>query len=213
MDFISEQLSDYCDQNTSKEPELLYRITRETHLEVLLPRMLSGNLQGRFLSLMSKLQRPQCILEVGTYTGYSALCLAEGLAPEGKLITIDKNEELFPRVSGYFKESSFASQIEMKVGDASKIIPELDETFDLVFLDADKNNYCLYLDQVLPKMKSGALLIADNVLWSGKVIEELDPKDKNTAELLLFNQKVTNSAELENVLLPVRDGLMIARKV
>ena len=213
MDFIDEKLNDYCENHTSQESELLYRITRETNLEVLLPRMLSGHLQGRFLSFLSKMKQPKTILEVGTYTGYSALCLAEGLTEDGKLITLDRNEELLPRVKRYFAESSFSNRLEMRVGDASKIIPELEETFDLVFLDADKKNYCLYLEQILPKMSSGALLIADNVLWSGKVVEEIEEKDRDTPELLKFNKMVQDEPQLENVLLPVRDGLMLARKV
>lgn len=213
MDFIDETLNDYCENHSTPESELLYKITRETNLEVLLPRMLSGHMQGRFLSLISKLKQPRRILEIGTYTGYSALCLAEGLTPDGKLLTLDRNEELLTRVNGYFSESKFHGQLEMKVGDASMIIPELDEKYDLVFIDADKTNYCAYLRQVLPKLNVGALVIADNVLWSGKVVKPLEEKDRDTPELLKFNKLVNDTPELENVLLPIRDGLMVARRL
>ena len=210
MDFIDQKLSEYCDEHTGAESDLLYQIVRETNLEVIHPRMLSGQLQGRFLSLMSKIQRPKRILEVGTYTGYSALCLAEGLAEGGELVTLEKNKELQKRAEGYFIRSEHADKIKMHIGDAAELIQEQEGYFDLVFIDADKKNYCLYLDLLLPKMSSGALLIADNVLWSGKVVQELDKKDFDTREILAFNKKVNDCSELENVLLPVRDGLMMA---
>lgn len=213
MEFIDNKLMDYCLDHTSQENELLYKINRETHLEVLQPRMLSGNLQGRFLSLISRLKQPKRILELGTYTGYSALCLAEGLAEDGKLITIDKNFELETRVLEYFKESEFASKLELKIGNALDIIDALDETFDLVFIDADKENYLNYLHKITPKLNKGAIIIADNVLWSGKVIEEPTPTDKDTQALLEFNLYIQNSPLFENTLLPVRDGLMLAYKL
>jgi len=213
MNFIDQKLEEYCDNHTSTHSELLHKIERETHLEVLRPRMLSGNLQGRFLSLISKLIQPKYILEIGTYTGYSALCMAEGLVSEGKLITIDKNKELENRVRKYFSESAYSHQLNFISGNALEEIPLLMHDFDLVFMDADKKNYCNYLDLVVPKMKSGALLIADNVLWSGKVVEPIGPKDKDTPELLKFNKMVNDHPLLENALLPLRDGLMMARKI
>jgi caffeoyl-CoA O-methyltransferase len=213
MEFIDDKIMDYCLEHTSQESELLYKINRETNIEVLHPRMLSGNLQGRFLSFVSKLVRPKRILELGTYTGYSALCMAEGLAPEGELITIDKNPELESRARRYFEESSFRAQIKMKVGEALSVLEEIDLDFDLVFIDADKANYLNYLKKIESHLKSGAVLIADNVLWSGKVVETLDPKDKDTKALLAFNVYVQESPLFENMLLPIRDGLMVVRKV
>jgi caffeoyl-CoA O-methyltransferase len=213
MEFIDDKIMNYCLAHTSQESELLYKINRETHLEVLQPRMLSGNLQGRFLSFISKLLKPVNILELGTYTGYSALCMAEGLAENGKLITIDKNIELQKRVEGYFAASNYSSQIELKIGNALEILPTLSESFDLVFIDADKENYLNYLMILEQKLKPGAVIIADNVLWSGKVVEPLNPKDTDTKVLLAFNQYVQNSPNFENLLLPIRDGLMLVRKV
>ena len=213
MDFIDKKIVDYCLAHTSVESDLLHKIDRETHLEVLQSRMLSGNLQGRFLSLISKLKQPKTILELGTYTGYSALCLAEGLPKDGKLITVDKNIELRKRAQGYFDESPYASQIEFRIGDGLEVLAALDETFDLVFLDADKDNYMNYIKALEPKLNAGAIVIADNVLWSGKVIEALDPKDTSTKVLLEFNQYIQESPLFENILMPFRDGLMMARKL
>jgi caffeoyl-CoA O-methyltransferase len=212
MEFLDKRLDEYSHQHTSDENELLTKVNRETYLEVLQPRMLSGHLQGRFLSMISKMLCPSQILEIGTYTGYSALCLAEGLTNDGKLTTIDVNEELQTRVEGYFKESAYGNQLEMKIGDANQIIPELNQTFDLVFIDADKENYCNYFDLVIDKVRPGGYIIADNVLWSGKVVEEIDEKDTSTAALIEYNDKIHNDSRVENVLLPIRDGLMIARK-
>lgn len=209
MEFIDQKLDDYCGAHTSPERELLHKVNRETHLEVLQPRMLSGHLQGRFLSMISKLSKPKYILEIGTYTGYSALCLAEGLPKDGKLVTLDVNEELAAKVRGYFAESPYAAQMEMKIGDAADFIPALEGPFDLVFIDADKENYSRYFDLVMDKMAKGGLIIADNVLWSGKVVEELKANDEKTQALLDFNQKIQNDPRVENVLLPVRDGLMM----
>ncbi|MFT7344221.1 MAG: caffeoyl-CoA O-methyltransferase [Lentimonas sp.] len=211
MEFLDKRLDEYSHQHTSDENELLTKVNRETYLEVLQPRMLSGHLQGRFLSMISKMLCPSQILEIGTYTGYSALCLAEGLTNDGKLTTIDVNEELQTRVEGYFKESAYGNQLEMKIGDANQIIPELNQTFDLVFIDADKENYCNYFDLVIDKVRPGGYIIADNVLWSGKVVEEINEKDTSTAALIEYNDKIHNDPRVENVLLPIRDGLMIAR--
>jgi len=189
---------------------LLRKINRETHAHVLKSRMLSGQVQGRFLSLISKMIKPKTILEIGTYTGYSAICLAEGLLPDGKLITIDINEELESRVRSYFKGSEYYKQIDFRIGDARKIIPILTETFDLVFIDADKENYSAYFDLVIDKLPSGGVILADNVLWSGKVVQP-NP-DKDTKAILDFNLKVQNDHRVENLLLPLRDGVMMIRK-
>ena len=210
MDFLPDELQQYIETHTSGESDLLKKINRETHAHVLMSRMLSGQVQGRFLSMMSKMIKPKTILEIGTYTGYSAICLAEGLKSDGKLITIDVNEELESRVRNYFKESEFASQIDFRIGDARKIIPTLTETFDLVFIDADKENYSLYYDLVIDKLPSGGVILADNVLWSGKVVQP--QPDKDTKAILEFNSKVHNDPRIENLLLPLRDGVMIIRK-
>lgn len=212
MEFIAEELDNYVCAHTSEESELLKKINRETYLEVLQPRMLSGHFQGRVLSLFSKMFQPECILEIGTYTGYSALCLAEGLKEKGKLITIDVNEELETRVRGYFEASKFRSQIEYRIGDAIKIIPELPEQFDIVFIDADKLNYINYYNLVFSKVKTGGYIIADNVLWSGKVADETK-NDKDTELLREYNLLIHNDIRVENVLLPIRDGLMVSRKI
>ncbi len=211
MDFLNPKLSQYSENHTSAETNLLKKINRETHLEVLQPRMLSGHLQGRLLSLISKLSKPMNILEIGTYTGYSALCLAEGLSATGKLITIDVNEELAPKIQSYFDESPWKNQIELKIGDATQLILEIDLKFDLVFIDADKENYCTYFDLIIDKMNPGGIILADNVLWSGKVIEEVKPNDTSTKALLEYNAKVHSDQRVENILLPIRDGIMVAR--
>jgi len=210
MDFLPQDLQQYIETHTSAESDSLKEINRETHAHVLRARMLSGHVQGRFLSLMSKMIQPTTILEIGTYTGYSAICLAEGLKPHGKLITIDINEELESRVRNYFKESEFAHQIDFRIGDARKIIPSLTETFDLVFIDADKENYSLYYDLVIDKLPPGGVILADNVLWSGKVVQP-NP-DKDTKAILDFNDKVQQDARVENLLMPLRDGVMMIRK-
>ncbi|MBU3658848.1 MAG: O-methyltransferase [Flavobacteriales bacterium] len=212
MEFIAEELDNYVCAHTSEESELLKKINRETHLEVLQPRMLSGHFQGRVLSMFSKMIQPERILEIGTYTGYSALCLAEGLNQSGKLITIDVNEELETRVRNYFQNSEFKEQIEYRIGDAMKIIPELSQQFDIVFIDADKMNYINYYNLVFSKVKIGGYIIADNVLWSGKVADE-SKKDKDTELLRAYNLLNQNDSRVENVLFPIRDGLMIARKI
>ena len=212
MEFIDPLLDKYVCEHTANESDLLKKINRETHLEVLQPRMLSGHFQGRVLSMFSKMIRPERILEIGTYTGYSALCLAEGLTPNGKLVTIDINEELAARVRGYFAESSYAKQIDYLIGDAMTIIPNLKSQFDIVFIDADKSNYINYYHLVFSMVKVGGYIIADNVLWSGKVIDP-SQHDKDTLLLREYNQLVHQDDRAEEVLFPIRDGLMIARKI
>ncbi len=212
MEFIDPLLDKYVCEHTANESDLLKKINRETHLEVLQPRMLSGHFQGRVLSMFSKMIRPERILEIGTYTGYSAICLAEGLTPNGKLVTIDINEELAARVRGYFAESPYSHQIEYLIGDAMELIPALNEKWDIVFIDADKHNYINYYHLVFPMVKVGGYIIADNVLWSGKVIDS-SQQDKDTSLLREYNQLVHQDDRVEEVLIPIRDGLMIARKI
>ncbi|MEP1095175.1 MAG: O-methyltransferase [Cyclobacteriaceae bacterium] len=212
MEFLPEDLQTYVEDHTESESDLLQQINRETHLHVLKPRMLSGHLQGRVLSLISHMIRPKNVLEIGTYTGYAALCLAEGMAEEGRLITVDNNEELSVRTQAYFSASKYANQIEMQVGNASDLIPSLDLNWDLVFIDADKENYGHYFDLVIDQTNSGGFIIADNVLWSGKIIDE-SKSDKDTQALRTFNQKVHTDDRVQNVLFPIRDGLMILRKL
>lgn len=211
MDFLPEQLEDYVLAHTDEEGPLLKKIHRETYAKVLMPRMLSGHLQGRVLAMFSKMIRPKRILEIGTYTGYSALCLAEGLTEDGLLYTIDINEELEDTVRGYFRASGLDPKIRYLVGNALNIIPSISEAFDLVFIDADKVNYGRYFDLVFDQVRSGGFIVADNVLWSGKVLET--SSDKDTEALKNFNDKIQSDARVENVLLPVRDGLMVVRKV
>lgn len=213
MNFLPEHIAAYSEQHTSPEPELLKQLDRETYQKVLFPRMLSGHLQGRFLSLLSHLVKPRRILEIGTYTGYSALCLAEGLASDGQLHTIDINEELAPMINRYIGEAGMTGRIIPHTGDARTIIPAIEGLFELVFLDADKENYNVYYDLVIDRVAPGGLIIADNVLWSGKVLEQVKPGDKETATLVAFNRKVQDDPRVENVLLPLRDGLMLMRKI
>lgn len=211
MEFISPDLQAYAERFTSPEPDVLAALNRETWLKVPSPRMLSGHIQGRMLSLFSKMLRPRRILEIGTYTGYSAICLAEGLAQDGSLDTIDINAELEEMVVRYFKAAGIADRAKMHIGDARRLVRELDGPFDLVFIDADKESYCDYLDLIVPKMRSGGVILADNVLWSGQV---LDPNvtDRETQGLRDFVQKVAERSDLEYVLLPVRDGIMAVMK-
>ncbi len=213
MEFISKELDNYVCEHTDKETDLLYELNRKTHLEILKPRMLSGHFQGRVLSLFSKMIQPKRILEIGTYTGYSALCLAEGLQIDGKLYTIDVNEELEQFAKHFFDKSEFKNQIIQLIGDAKDIIPSIDEQFDIVFIDADKKSYVDYYDMVFPMVKVGGYIMADNVLWSGKITEDYDKTDKDTRKLMDFNNKVHADSRVENVLFPIRDGIMIARKV
>ena len=191
---------------------LLALLNRETHAKVLQPRMLSGHVQGRLLALFSSMMRPRRVLEIGTYTGYSALCLAEGLTEDGLLITIDVNEELEDFTRSFFDKSPYKNKIDYRIANAVELIPTLPDTFDLVFIDADKLNYALYYDLVIDKVRPGGVIIADNVLWSGKVVQTDKKIDKDTQNLLDFNQKVHNDPRVSNLLLPIRDGLMIAYK-
>lgn len=211
MDIIDENIQRYAEQHTSQESELLRKISRDTHAKVTMPRMLSGQLQGRFLAMVSQMIRPHRILEIGTFTGYSALCLAEGLPPGGTLVTIDINEELEDKVRTYFKESGFADRIDYRIGDAATIIPTLGGQFDLVFIDADKENYSRYFDLVIDHVSEGGIILADNVLWSGKVLQE--KPDKDTHAIIAFNRKIQVDRRVENILLPIRDGILMIRKV
>lgn len=211
MNLLSDKINDYVEKHSQAEPELLQKLNRETWQKVLVPRMLSGHLQGRILSMISKLIQPKNILEIGTYTGYSALCLAEGIRKDGELHTIDINEELFDFQRKYFDESPFGNQIHQHLGNALEIIPQLDTRFDLVFIDADKSNYPNYLEIILPKLKSGSVILSDNVLWSGKVVEKVQGDDMDTRALIQYNEMLNNHPELETVVLPIRDGLTISR--
>ena len=209
MEIVNEAIQHYAEQHSTPECDLLKKIARDTHAEVLMPRMLSGHLQGRVLAMISNMIRPKRILEIGTYTGYSAMCLAEGLADGGKLITIDINEELEDRVRQYF--GSLPSAVEYRIGNALEIVPTLSDTFDLVFIDADKSNYGKYFDLIIDKVRPGGFLLADNVLWSGKVLSQ-NP-DTDTRSILAFNKKIQDDSRVENVLLPIRDGIMMIRKL
>lgn len=211
MDFLPEKLDDYVVAHSQAESQILKELNRETWQTVLNPRMLSGGFQGRVLSMISKLIQPKNILEIGTYTGYSALCMAEGMRAEGILHTIDKNEELYDLQRKYFDKSEFGSQIKQHVGNALEIIPSIEEKFDLVFIDADKANYSNYFNLIIDKMNPGGVILSDNVLWSGKVIEKLNPKDVDTAALLEYNKLMNEDNRIETVLLPIRDGLTLSR--
>ena len=211
MEFLPEKIDDYVVNHSQQEPKILQELTKETWQKVLNPRMLSGAFQGRVLSMISKLIRPKNILEIGTYTGYSTLCFAEGLSKDGKIITIDKNEELETLQNKYFEKSGYRSQIQQMVGDATKIIPTLTQQFDLVFIDADKSNYINYFNLIIDKMKPGGIILSDNVLWSGKVVESLNPKDLDTKVLLEYNKLLNIDKRVETVLLPIRDGLTVSR--
>lgn len=211
MNFIPEEIDEYAVSHTQEEPELLARLSRETFLKVLQPRMLSGHFQGRLLSMISKIKNPVSVLEIGTYTGYSALCLAEGLQENGEIHTIDVNEELADIQKKYFDLSPYKDQIKTYLGDAREIIPTINRKFDLVFIDADKPNYPHYLKLIKGKMNSGGLILTDNVLWSGKVVEPVAEDDESTIALLAYNRSIADDPEIETILLPVRDGLSISR--
>jgi caffeoyl-CoA O-methyltransferase len=211
LDITHPAIQVYAEAHTSDENPLLQRIHRDTHARVLMPRMLSGHLQGRVLAMISSMIKPKTILEIGTYTGYSALCLAEGLPPDGKIITLDVNEELEERVRGYFEQSPYGYQIEYRIGNAAEIIPFLHDSFDLVFIDADKENNGTYFDLLINRLPLGAFILVDNVLWSGKVVDE--KTDKDTRSILEFNKKIQQDPRVQNVLLPIRDGLMLMQKI
>ncbi len=211
MSFLPEKIDQYVENHSQKEPEFLQQLNKETWQKVLNPRMLSGGYQGRILSMISKLIQPKTILEIGTYTGYSALCLAEGLQKNGQLFTIDKNEELEDFAKKYFEQSPYNAQIKQLIGNALDMIPTLNEKFDLVFIDADKENYSTYFKMIIGKMNSGGVILSDNVLWSGKVIEEIEPNDKDTKALVEFNKMLNADDSVETILLPIRDGLSISR--
>jgi predicted O-methyltransferase YrrM len=211
MNFLPEKIDDYVVNHSQKEPELLQQLNKETWQKVLNPRMLSGGYQGRILSMISKLIQPKTILEIGTYTGYSALCLAEGMQKNGTLFTIDKNVELEDFAKKYFEQSPYTTQIKQLVGNALDIIPTLNEKFDLVFIDADKSNYNTYFKMIIGKMNSGGVILSDNVLWSGKVVEKIEPNDKDTKALVEYNELLNSDDRIETILLPIRDGLSISR--
>ena len=212
MDFLDSRLSEYAEHFSSPESDVLRQLNRETFANVISPRMLSGHLQGRFLSMISHLVAPKVVLEIGTFTGYSAICLAEGLPENGMVHTIDINDELAEITGNYIRKSGFEKKIKLYFGDALQEIPKIAGIFDLVFIDADKENYSAYYDLVFDRVRPGGLLIADNVLWSGKVLEKESEMDKDTLAIYHFNQKIHRDSRIENVLLPVRDGLMIIRK-
>lgn len=214
MEFIDPDLLTYCEAHTTAEDPILQKITRETHAKVLMPRMLSGHLQGKMLELITKMIQPEMILEIGTYTGYSGICLARGLKKGGKLITLDINEELETMVRGFFEASGLADQIDYRLGNALSILPTLSGPFDLVFIDADKFNNATYFDLIIDKVRPGGIILSDNVLWSGKVItSEIQKIDKDTQAILDFNAKIQSDSRVENVLLPIRDGILLARKI
>jgi predicted O-methyltransferase YrrM len=211
MDFLPEKIDSYIVNHTEDEPQLLQELSRETWQKIMVPRMLSGHFQGRVLSMISKLVNPKSILEIGTYTGYSALCLAEGMQENGILHTVDRNEELYDFQRKYFDKSDYGANIKQYVGNALDVISTIDDKFDLVFIDADKNNYPNYFHAIIDKMNPGGVILSDNVLWSGKVVEEIQPKDIDTAALIEYNKLLKNDSRIETVLLPIRDGLTISR--
>jgi len=212
MDFISEKIAEYLSQNSEKEPEILSKLNQETHQKVLQPRMLSGHIQGRFLSLISKIKSPLHILEIGTYTGYGTLCLAEGLAANGKIFTIDRNEELLKIQNKYFEKSGNRDKIVQLTGNAVDILNDLNQTFDLIFIDADKENYVKYFEIVSEKLNPNGIIISDNVLWSGKVVNR-DNNDEETSTLKKFNKTLHDDTRFETVILPLRDGISISRLI
>jgi caffeoyl-CoA O-methyltransferase len=211
MHFLSDELDHYVTQHSQDEPELLAQLNKETYQKILQPRMLSGHFQGRVLSMLSKIIHPTNILEVGTYTGYATLCLAEGLAENGTIDTLDIEEELFDFQRKYFDRSLWGKQITQHLGDALEIIPTLNKKYDLVFIDADKENYINYFHMIVPMMNKGGIILSDNVLWSGKVLEEVKPNDIPTKILLEYNELLKNDSRIETVLLPIRDGLTVSR--
>ena len=211
--FIDSKIFNYSLSKSSKEPKILNDLNRETHLKILNPRMLSGHYQGRILSLISKIIKPKTVLEIGTYTGYSTICLSEGLDKNGSIHTIDHNEELLVIQNKYFKKAGISEKVKQYTGDATKIIKKLNLDFDLVFIDADKENYPLYFDSIIEKVKPGGVIIADNILWSGKILEKVEEEDYATKSIIEFNDKVKNDDRVETIILPIRDGLSLIRKI
>lgn len=213
MSFISKDIMDYAKKHTTEEPKILQELRRETWQKVIAPRMLSGHYQGRLLSMLSKMIQPKRILEIGTYTGYATLCLAEGLVDNGVIYTLDNNEELNEIQQKYFNKSGFAKQIVQLTGNALELIPNLTDTFDLVFIDADKKNYTRYFDLIVEKLDKGGIILSDNVLWSGKVLEKIKKNDKETQSIVRYNQHLRKVKSVETILLPIRDGVSITRKL
>lgn len=213
MDFIDKNIMEYAETFSSPESDLLKKLNRETYTKTLNPRMLSGHMQGKLLTFFSQMIKPKVILEIGTFTGYATLCLAAGLTEDGVVYTIDSNEEVEAFAKKYFKLSEYAHKINMIIGDACAVIPTIDKIFDLVFIDADKENYAHYFDLVINKVRRGGIILADNVLWSGKVLNTETDADKDTQGIREFNKKIQNDNRVENMLLPFRDGLMIMRKL
>ena len=213
MDFISEKLTEYISENSNTEPEILAKLNEETYQKVLQPRMLSGHIQGRFLSMISKMKSPSCILEIGTYTGYGTLCLAEGLSDGGKIFTIDRNEELLKIQNKYFEMSGKRDKIIQLTGNAKDILENLDESYDIVFIDADKENYIEYFNLVSERLNNNGIIISDNVLWSGKVLNSPSKNDEETNILIEFNKTLNENERFETVILPLRDGLSVSRLV
>ena len=212
MDFISDKLADYLNKNSEKEPEILSRLSNETHQKILQPRMLSGHIQGRFLSFISKIKSPDKILEIGTYTGYSTICLAEGLSKNGKIDTIDKNEELIKIQNKYFEESGYRNNIIQHTGNALDVLKNLNEKYDIIFIDADKENYINYFNQVSNKLSKNGIIISDNVLWSGKVLDSKQ-NDEETSTLVKFNRMINQDKRFNTIILPIRDGISISRLI
>lgn len=213
FELIDHDIEAYCEQHTTPENDLLYRLNRQTHLETINPRMLSGQLQGHFLTFLSKMMQPKYVLEIGTFTGYSAICLAEGLSADGELHTLEKNIEYEDRIREYVSRTSFQDQIILHIGDAKELIPQLEYTWDLVFIDAEKEDYQEYYDLVLPKVRKGGFLLIDNTLWNGKVTQEVAHNDRDTQSILAFNDFIQNDARVRNLLLPFRDGIMMIEKL
>lgn len=210
---ITQEIEEYCEAHSTPEPELLYRLNRETNLKVMNPRMLSGHIQGMFLTSLVRMMQPKAVLEIGTYTGYAAICLAEGLPDEGIIDTIEIDVELEDFIRKYFSQYSKKEKINLHIGDAVEVIPTLDKTYDLVFMDADKEEYIRYYELVLPKVRKGGYILADNVLWSGKVLQELRSGDKDTPAIRQFNDYVLQDERVRNFLLPLRDGIMVIEKL
>ena len=212
INFIDDNILNYSISKSEKESKLLNDLYRETYLKVLNPRMISGHYQGRILSLISKIISPKKILEIGTYTGYSAICLCEGMDKDGILHTIDNNKELVKIQNKYFKKANLTDKIVQHSGDAKNIIPSIDEEFDIVFIDADKESYPEYYDLIINKVRSGGIIIADNILWSGKILEKVEKDDQATKSIIEFNNKISEDDRVKNIILPIRDGLNIVRK-